>query len=150
MGTRSRIGICHQDGSITSIYTHWDGYPRHHGPILIKHFSTEAKLRELMALGDLSSLACELGAQHPFENRKDHLDWCTAYGRDRGDQDVGARRSVNRESLIQLGYDYRVDFVYLFHPGAPAHQRWSVAELGYWQPGVVWQDLAVVCELVQS
>jgi len=27
MATRSNIGIVNEDGSVTGIYCHWDGYP---------------------------------------------------------------------------------------------------------------------------
>ncbi len=29
MATRSNIGIVNDNGSVTGIYCHWDGYPEH-------------------------------------------------------------------------------------------------------------------------
>lgn len=34
MSTRSRIGYVEKDGSVVSIYSHWDGYPGNAGQIL--------------------------------------------------------------------------------------------------------------------
>ena len=54
MSTHSRISII-KDGKKTSIYCHWDGYPSHQMPIL-KNYDTYEKAKELVSLGDLSSL----------------------------------------------------------------------------------------------
>jgi hypothetical protein len=46
MSTRARIAIENDDGSFTSIYTHWDGYVGHHGPILLNHYSKTPLVRK--------------------------------------------------------------------------------------------------------
>lgn len=56
MSTRSRIGIVNEDGSVESIYSHWDGYPSHHGPLLLENYKTEEKVRKLISLGSISHL----------------------------------------------------------------------------------------------
>ena len=56
MGTRSRIAIIKKDGSIRSIYCHWDGYLEHNGVILLNYYDTEEKVNKLIDLGALSSL----------------------------------------------------------------------------------------------
>ena len=72
MATRSKIAIEDQDGTVRSIYCHWDGYPSHHGPILLEHYTTQEKVESLIALGSISSLAPETeipeGVAHNFEN----------------------------------------------------------------------------------
>ena len=94
MGTRSRIGVMHGD-KVKSVYCHWDGYLEHNGEILQKHYNS-AKANNLVALGDLSSLRPELGEKHAFsqfELRAEEVagykllteNWCTFYGRDRGE-----------------------------------------------------------------
>lgn len=60
MATRSRIGIENQDGTVTSIYCHWDGHPDTAGATLLKHYTNESKIRALIALGDLSTLGDDL------------------------------------------------------------------------------------------
>ena len=67
MGTRSRIGVMHGD-NCKSVYCHWDGYPEHNGAILQAHYDS-AKANNLVALGDLSSLAASIGEKHSFDDR---------------------------------------------------------------------------------
>ena len=55
MATRSRIGIELQDGSILSVYHHWDGYPSWLGRILNTHYNTKEKVSELIDGGDMST-----------------------------------------------------------------------------------------------
>ena len=72
MATRSRIAIENQDGSVTSIYCHWDGHINSNGVILNDNYNTTDKVNELIALGDLSSLDVA-------------LDRIVAYHRDNGE-----------------------------------------------------------------
>jgi len=111
MATRSRIGIENADGTITSIYCHWDGYPDHNGQILIEHYTDEAKIRRLMELGDLSVLGPEIGEKHDFNARADR--WCTAYGRDRGEEDVSSMDHEDEAAFLACGEEYN----YLFRNG---------------------------------
>ena len=55
MATRSRIGIQLSDGSILSVYHHWDGYPEWLGRILTTHYNSKDKASELIDGGDMSS-----------------------------------------------------------------------------------------------
>ena len=55
MATRSRIGIELSDGSILSVYHHWDGYPTWLGRILNTHYTTREKVEDLIDGGDMSS-----------------------------------------------------------------------------------------------
>jgi hypothetical protein len=61
MATRSRIGLELSDGSILSIYSHWDGYPEFNGVKLVEHFNTKEKVQELIDLGDISCLWTNAG-----------------------------------------------------------------------------------------
>jgi hypothetical protein len=56
MATRSRCGLELKDGSIISIYSHWDGYPEWAGRILRTHYNTREKVEELIDGGDVSCL----------------------------------------------------------------------------------------------
>ena len=56
MATRSRIAIENEDGTVTSIYCHWDGYVDHNGMILQEHYNERSKVEALIALGDISYL----------------------------------------------------------------------------------------------
>ena len=55
MATRSRIGIELKNGSVLSVYHHWDGYPEWLGRILNTHYNTRAKAAELIDGGDMST-----------------------------------------------------------------------------------------------
>ena len=54
MATRSRIGIELKDGSILSVYSHWDGYPEWLGRILTTHYNSRSLAEELIDGGDMS------------------------------------------------------------------------------------------------
>jgi hypothetical protein len=56
MATRCRLGLELADGSILSIYSHWDGYPEWAGRILKTHYNTPEKIAELIDGGDVSCL----------------------------------------------------------------------------------------------
>ena len=56
MGTRSTIAIEFADQSVSQIYCHWDGYLDNNGQILRDNYTDPFKVRELIDLGDFSSL----------------------------------------------------------------------------------------------
>lgn len=55
MSTRARIGLELKDGSILSVYHHWDGYTSWLGRILTTHYNTRSLAEELIDGGDMSS-----------------------------------------------------------------------------------------------
>ena len=73
MATRSNIGILNEDGTVDYIYCHFDGYLQWNGRILNEHYDSEAAVRDLIALGDLSSLAPELGEKQEFKIGRAHV-----------------------------------------------------------------------------
>lgn len=89
MATRSRIGVVQDDGTVRSIYCHWDGYPKYNGKVLLNHYDLE-KTERLVSLGDISSLdvRTEPFGDHTFDNPEKGV--VVAYGRDRGEKDVDA------------------------------------------------------------
>jgi hypothetical protein len=118
MGTRANIGILNRDGTVTAIYTHWDGYPDHHGPILLGSYATEGRVRELIALGDLSVLGRKLGEQHDFNSHDNDGDDCLAYHRDRGEKWEGVKPvDFDSEDTFSRGFG-GADYVYLWKDGA--------------------------------
>jgi len=56
MGTRSTIALEFADGSVSQVYCHWDGYLDNNGKILSEHYMNPFKVRDLVELGDFSSL----------------------------------------------------------------------------------------------
>ena len=61
MATRGRIGVQLADGSILSIYSHWDNYPSFAGVKLVEHFNSYEKAAELIDGGDISCLWTNAG-----------------------------------------------------------------------------------------
>lgn len=116
MSTRSLIGILNSDGTVSYIYCHWDGYVEHVGKILIKHYKTEDRIRELLALGDLSSLHERLSEEDKEAGCDAKI--CVSYSRDYGEVNAAPY-------TVKTVYDYAVsaascfgvDYVYLFQDG---------------------------------
>ena len=106
MSTRSRIGVLNENGSIESIYCHADGYPEGVGSLLISHHNSEEKAREIISLGDLSFLGESLETGET-----------SAYGRDRGEDDVGSKKSMTKKGFITLASKTGGEYAYLFTAG---------------------------------
>lgn len=124
MATRSNIGILNQDGTVNYIYCHFDGYLDHNGFILNEHYTTEGKVRMLLALGDISILGENIGEKQDFYDRVKGT--CLSYSRDRGESGTEARTC----SYVDYTKEYFEEYVYLFTPG----EGWKVREdgIGYW------------------
>ena len=114
MSTRSRIARLNNDGSITSIYCHYDGYVAGVGKALLEHWNTPERVNALLALGDLSQLGSELGDKHDFDKHDHRSSSCLAYGRDRGEQNVSSVVCKTRAGLVELADGCGAEFVYLF------------------------------------
>ena len=98
MATRSRIGIENENGTVSSIYCHWDGYPEHNGKVLKEHYTDRSKVEQLIELGDISSLREEPGVT-------------VAYHRDRGEDFQEARVDKNPERYFTSDIE---EYGYLF------------------------------------
>lgn len=66
MGTRARIGFENRDGSITSVYHHWDGYSSWLGVKLNEHYNTRQKAKSLISGGDMSVCLDDDGNPNPM------------------------------------------------------------------------------------
>ena len=124
MSTRARVGIKNEDGTIRSIYTHWDGYPSNNGKILVKSYDTPAKINKLMDFGDCSVLDHTLvfeGVDPVTHESKG----CEFYKRDRGE--------TGTDAIIHSGYDdfkdYAEEWVYLFKDGKWYAMGWDIKVL---------------------
>jgi len=112
MATRSLIGKILPGGGILSIYCHWDGYPENNGKILQNHFQDEEKIEKLMQLGDLSSLAPEIGDEpHDFNTPPEGI--CNFYGRDRQETGVGPKTNYSLPSFMKRAENCGAEYVYI-------------------------------------
>ena len=111
MGTRSTIALEYADGTVEQVYCHWDGYLEHNGQILLKHYSNPFILRDLIDLGDVSSLKPTIGTKHAFshfELRAEEVaeykvlteNMTTFYGRDRGEDGTSAKKFKDYEDYV--------------------------------------------------
>lgn len=120
MSTRSRIGIVNDDGTIRSIYCHFDGYPEGAGATLAKSYLDRSKVEALIALGDISSLDDEVapppGVPHSYGAAARGVT--VAYGRDRGESGVGAQDSDDESAFLALSKKTGGEYSYLFKDGA--------------------------------
>ena len=106
MATRSRIGIELSDGSILSVYHHWDGYPTWLGRILNTHYTTREKVEDLIDGGDMSSAWTNCGWNN--ETRPQG----PMYYSERG-EDCPPRLDKDMEEFFSVGEE----FSYIFRNG---------------------------------
>ena len=110
MGTRSTIALEFADGSVEQVYCHWDGYLAYNGKILFENYSNPFILRDLIDLGDLSSLRPMVGTKHAFSHYDTDLkqeqyyelygDMCTFYGRDRGETGCDKKKFLDFQDYL--------------------------------------------------
>lgn len=132
MSTRSNIAILNTNGTVEEIYCHNDGNPAGVGKILLEHYNTEPKVRELIALGDISILGEVIGEKHDFDwmseyggegweklKKDPRYTMCLVYGRDRGETETGPRMNNSMRIACE---NMDNDYAYVFNV---AMGRWS-------------------------
>ena len=117
MATRSNIGIVNEDGSVTGIYVHWDGYTENVGKLLLKYYTDSERINGLMSLGSLSILAENLYSTdiHTFNNPQEGV--CVAFGRDRGEKNADSKSFTNISEFEKFMDRTTADYQYLFNNG---------------------------------
>lgn len=135
MATRSTIALEFADGTVQQVYCHWDGYLEHNGAILFEHYADPFKLRDLIDMGDVSSLGRVVGEKHPFSPHESadakaaydiamDAGYTTFYGRDRSEDGVSARKFVNFEDY-KANHQYE-EYEYILRPDG----NWYVSQYG--------------------
>lgn len=131
MSTRGNIAIENNDGKTFSvIYVHFDNYLEGTGVILHEHYKTRKKVEQLIELGDLSTLAPIIGEKQNFDNPiLNAIDktcvWCVAYGRDRGEEDVGAQ-TIPMTKLNEFIKGDMQEYLYIWR----LDNKWYYTEYG--------------------
>jgi len=72
MATRSTISVEYPNGTIRTVYAHWDGYLQGVGATLVNHYSDPQLAQAIVEQGDISSL-------------DDTIESSVFYARDRGE-----------------------------------------------------------------
>jgi len=112
MATRSTISIREEDNQVKTIYCHWDGYIDGVGQELKDNYSDADKVRELINLGDISSLRAKVKPMEGYEDVHTFdsplSDVTIAYGRDRGESNIEPRE-YNIFPYEKQEYSYMFD-----------------------------------------
>ena len=129
MSTRSIIAVMHGNKA-KAVYCHWDGYVAHNGAILNEHYDS-VKANKLVSMGDLSSLGANIGEAHPFSEhdiaeddanrlaklalhkRAEDEEWCTFYGRDRGEEDTGYQTFQSLNDMLEAAEGRWAEYAYI-------------------------------------
>ena len=121
MATRSTISLEFADGTIGQVYCHWDGYLSNNGKMLLEYYSNPFVLRDLIDLGDISSLRPTVGTKHPFSQFDNGMstdefnalyqDMTTFYGRDRGEDNTKVRYFKDYEHFLVDGQEEEYDYI---------------------------------------
>ena len=116
MSTRSTIAVQHIDGTVSSVYCHFDGYLSHNGRMLFKHYATLADAEALVEMGAISYLAehivCPPG--HSFKTQVN--GYSVFYGRDRDCGTPVVNRYANYLEYTKTAP--RADYNYIYKDGA--------------------------------
>ena len=105
MSTRSNIAIENRNGSITSLYCHYDGYLSNNGKILAEHYSDPNKVRELFSGNGFRSLTTDPKDLDRYEGTNDREEYRNEY------------------CFIDCNDPLFIEYVYLFK-----NDTWYVAE----------------------
>ena len=117
MSTNSMIGIELKSKIIKAVYCHFDGFIETTGRILIQYYQNRKKVQELVSLGDVSSIAENIGSKHNFDNPPENE--CNFYGRDRGETNIEAEVFNNRDAYVESS---SFKYLYLFS----ANNKWLI------------------------
>ena len=101
MATRARIGLELKDGSVLSVYHHWDGYPEWLGRILKTHYNGKSLVSELIDGGDMSSCWTEKS----WGKLRPDLSYGPEYYSQRG-EDCPPRLDKNLGEYLQNSEEY--------------------------------------------
>jgi hypothetical protein len=123
MSTKSSIALEYADGTVESVYCHFDGYIDHNGKLLFQHWRDPFRLQQLIDQGDLSALGQELGQKHYIRNpyawgtddfvawKNRYSNWCKFYGRDNQENDC--QKKSFRDILQYLENQQWQDYNYI-------------------------------------
>lgn len=142
MSTRSRIGIENPDGTIRSVYSHFDGYLAGVGAILLEHYQSREKINGLLDLGDISSLGWDYDPEFAKKNwehtkmteeEKEKQARMTLPYKDRG-EDAPARIDKNEEEFISKAGKCFEEYIYLWKQDWDGVEKWHYMETPYFKP----------------
>ena len=167
MSTNSIIAKQYENGTIKSIYCHWDGYFEYNGRILDESYGYSFKVDDLIELGEISSLGKTLYPSPVVKKfgfdflgndefrklsekeRDEYTDesygmlYTTAYGRDRGEKGVECVTHTSLDDFNEFcKREEFIEFVYLFKNG-----EWYAKENGIYAEN---SDFRLLSEIMKE
>ncbi len=150
MGTRANIGLL-ENGNVTYIYNHWNGYPSGVGTILLEHYNTLDRVKRLIGLGYISSLGKFVGDEpevinqtklnYPLKWRKENgghtfakpiADVTVAYHRDRAEE-WSMVKAQNEDESYFSSKEYLTDtdceYLYIYKQDKADQWAWVAYEI---------------------
>ena len=127
MSTNSRLGLRLEDGSILSVYHHWDGYPEWLGVTLNEHYNTRESIAELIDGGNMSCCYTDSDWQH------DELKtFRPLYYTERGEklEDNAPKLSKDEAEYLVTTDKCCGEFAYIFE----LNNTWRCIGLDFWNP----------------
>ena len=115
MATRSRIGVMLDDGSVKQVYCHFDGYVEGVGLTLIENYDSIELAKQLINLGDMSSLGHKISTDEPHSFENPAKGVTIFYGRDRGE--AGTQPYILSIDEWLGEFSNFEDYLYLFTGG---------------------------------
>ena len=115
MATRGTIAVQHLDGTVSSVYSHWDSYPSWNGRLLVNHYNSLEMAEDLIAMGGVSQLAKAIdpvSESHDFSNPEQGV--CVFYHRDRGEE-LSIDRFESIEEYFNLNDDQEFNYLFCEH-----------------------------------
>ena len=124
MATRAAIiiEVKGKNHSYEGVYLHFDGYPEGAGQMLVDHYDNDAKVKNLISHGGISSLGEMIGEKQDFSSiLSSSTKQCKFYHRDRGDElDI---EELEYDEISKFADDCGAEFTYLYEGGV-----WMVKE----------------------
>ena len=116
MSTRSYIAKEIGEDKYKAVYCLFDGYPAHHGRILVQYYDTPEKVDTLLTLGGLSALGEKIAPDADFVpsvEQRFQENTTVAYARDCGEPSMPAEY-LNLAQLVDNGEKLFADHLYVF------------------------------------
>lgn len=111
MSTRCRISVVLTDGSIRSVYCHFDSYLMGVGRTLLLHYNSQELAERITSFGAISILGQRIDpiGNHTFKTPESGT--CVFYTRDRGDPMLFKHfKSESDYNISELHQDYNYVF----------------------------------------
>ena len=122
MSTRSQIGLKFEDGSVLSVYHHWDGFPDALGAKLAQCYTTKEQVANLIDGGNISTVMAKNGWDGTSFEEETVL-----YYSERGDQDTEPEQLESVDEFYTWTRQCDGEFAYLFDPFT---ETWSCYNTG--------------------